>query len=180
MLILAGVAISVLTGDGGLFDKAKGAVGVYEQAAQNEAEQLQSIYDELDNYMGNTDQFKATFGVNAPKTTTGMIPVKYNSASGKWEKADVNGEYSFYSPYMNGSTLTWDWFKVAYDEPNSSSQRAWARSWNNDYIQAGHSLTSFVLRGGPFSGSEGVGVCLSGNTSGAGSWNYGFRSALAF
>ena len=92
----------------------------------------------------------------------------------------TTGEYSFYSPYMNGSTLKWDWFKVAYDEPNSSSLRAWGRSWNSDYVLIGHSAVPFVARGGGFGNGASAGVCYSYITGGYASYHYGFRPVLAF
>ena len=90
MLILAGVAISAITSDGGLFSKTINAVGAYEQASQNEADQIASIMNELDEYFGNIplEPEKKDVKVNAPKMTSGMIPVKYDTTSGKWVKAD--------------------------------------------------------------------------------------------
>ena len=90
MLILAGVAISAITSDGGLFSKIINVVGVYEQASQNEADQIASIMNELDEYFGNIplEPEKKDVKVNSPKMTSGMIPVKYDTTSGKWVKAD--------------------------------------------------------------------------------------------
>lgn len=92
----------------------------------------------------------------------------------------TTGEYSFFSPYMDGSTLKWDWFKVAYDEPNSSSLIDWGRSWNSDYVLIGGSALPFVSRGGGFSLGASAGVCNSFLTSGAANYSYGFRPVLVF
>ncbi len=51
MLILAGVAISALTGDGGLFDKTRGAAEMFENASQKEAKQLEELMSEIDGYL---------------------------------------------------------------------------------------------------------------------------------
>ena len=51
MLILAGVAISAITGDGGLFEKTRNAADAYEQAAQSEADQIKSLMNDIDSYL---------------------------------------------------------------------------------------------------------------------------------
>ena len=50
LLILAGVAMSMITGPEGLFQKANDAAGKYNQGAQNEK-------NELDNYINAFDQY---------------------------------------------------------------------------------------------------------------------------
>ena len=52
MLILAGVAISVLTGSDNLLSKTRDVADVYQQEAQNEADKVQSLMNEIDNYLG--------------------------------------------------------------------------------------------------------------------------------
>ena len=52
MLILAGVAISALTGDGGLFSKTRGAADAFEGASQREAKQIEDLMNEIDGYIG--------------------------------------------------------------------------------------------------------------------------------
>lgn len=47
LLILAGVALSLVIGENGLIAKSKQGVGVYKQSAENETEQLGSFEDEL-------------------------------------------------------------------------------------------------------------------------------------
>ena len=51
MLILAGVAISVLTDDGGLFEKTRGAAEAYENSAEREAQQLNDLMNDIDIYI---------------------------------------------------------------------------------------------------------------------------------
>ena len=68
MLILAGVAIGSLTGDG-LFSKTRDAVGAYENATRKEADQMQSLMNEINNYLtgGNGGEGTETPGEN-PET----------------------------------------------------------------------------------------------------------------
>ena len=109
MLILAGVAISALTGDGGLFDKTRGAAEAFENASQKEAKQIEDLMNEIDGYIAGipekpdkptdpepeepTDPDKLTpeelltrtngswnGTINTPKLSTGMIPVYWNES----------------------------------------------------------------------------------------------------
>ena len=52
MLILAGVAISVLTGSDNLLSQTRDVADVYQQEAQNEADKVQSLMNDIDNYLG--------------------------------------------------------------------------------------------------------------------------------
>lgn len=61
LLILAGVAMSMITGDGGLFQKANDAAGKYNEGAQNEK-------NELDNYMNFMNEYYSKY---ANTTNTG-------------------------------------------------------------------------------------------------------------
>lgn len=87
---------------------------------------------------------------------------------------------SFYAPYLNGSTMFRDWFKVAYDQPNSSSLRAWTKGWNGDYALVGHVDIPIVIRGGTCYGDEYAGVSAFSFGSGVTQFNEGFRPVLAF
>ena len=109
MLILTGVAISALTGDGGLFDKTRGAAEAFENASQKEAKQIEDLMNEIDGYIAGipekpdkptdpepeepTDPDKLTpeelltrtngswnGTINTPKLSTGMIPVYWNES----------------------------------------------------------------------------------------------------
>ena len=50
MLILAAVAVSVLTTDGGLFEKANTAVTDYNAKLQAQDEKINNVIDQLDHY----------------------------------------------------------------------------------------------------------------------------------
>ena len=62
LLILAGVALSLVIGENGLIAKSKQGVGVYKQSAENETEQLGSFEEEFT----NLQQPKFTTVANAP------------------------------------------------------------------------------------------------------------------
>lgn len=55
MLVIAGVAISALTGDGGLFEKTKVVANTYEQSSQNEADVFKNLENELDKYWNQSE-----------------------------------------------------------------------------------------------------------------------------
>ena len=96
MLILAGVAISAVIGGEGLFSKIREATKIYENAGERENEQIESLMNNINSYLVNKD-----FEVNEPKTSEGMIPVKYNEETGAWVKADIsnkNNDWYSYSP----------------------------------------------------------------------------------
>ena len=54
MLILAGVAIGTVTGDG-LFSKTRDAVGAYGNATRTESEQIQTLMNEINDYLTGGD-----------------------------------------------------------------------------------------------------------------------------
>ena len=96
MLILAGVAISAVIDGEGLFSKIREATKIYENAGERENEQIESLMNDINSYLVNKD-----FEVNEPKTSEGMIPVKYNEETGAWVKADIsnkNNDWYSYSP----------------------------------------------------------------------------------
>ena len=66
MLILAGVVIGSVTGEG-LFSKTRDAVGAYENATRTEAEQIQTLMNEIDNYLTGGNVGGDTEGVE-PET----------------------------------------------------------------------------------------------------------------
>ena len=84
MLILAGVAISVLTDDGGLFEKTRGAAEAYENSAEKEAKQLNDLMNDIDIYIS---------GLPIEKTTPIASKVKVgdyvNYDAGTWTAEDL-------------------------------------------------------------------------------------------
>ena len=68
MLILAGVAIDTVTGDG-LFSKTRQAVGEYENATRTESEQIQGLINEIDKYLTGENGGEGT-DTTAPTNVT--------------------------------------------------------------------------------------------------------------
>ena len=82
LIILAGVAISMLSGDNGILRKAAEAKEKTEQVAKNEASDLADLETIIENE-GDTSLigFNESKGVNSPELDEGMIP-EYKD--GKW------------------------------------------------------------------------------------------------
>ena len=78
LLILAGVSISMLTGDNGILTQAKEAKEKTEEAKRKEEQQLQSLLNKITSEVPSEEGYNVNKNVNSPKVTTGMIPVKYN------------------------------------------------------------------------------------------------------
>ena len=124
MLILAGVAISVLTDDGGLFEKTRGAAEAYENSAEKEAKQLNDLMNDIDQYISgipvskpitSAELTEKTSGnwdgkVNTPKLATGMTAVYWKANGQEVEltssssKSEWNKWYSYTA--QTGSTAT--------------------------------------------------------------------------
>ena len=83
LLILAGVALSTLTGNGSIVENANKAVEKYNQTAGNDQEIVDMVGAKLEEYM-IADYWDGT--VNKPNLKEGMIPVKWNGTA--WVKAD--------------------------------------------------------------------------------------------
>lgn len=81
LLILAGVTIAQITGSDSVMEKARQAKEKNDQASYDEQFALQSVIDEFGNWEENTDNFNSDKGVNSPKITKGMIPVKWNGSN---------------------------------------------------------------------------------------------------
>ena len=83
MLILAGVAIGSVTGDG-LFSKTRDAVGAYENATRTEAEQIQTLMNEIDNYLtgenGGISGGTWDGTICTPRVLGGMTKVYWNGS----------------------------------------------------------------------------------------------------
>ena len=82
LIILAGVSISLLTGQNGLITKAQEAREKTLQAQRDEQAQLADLESLIEN--NGESAFDTKSGANKPAITTGMIPVKWNATSGKW------------------------------------------------------------------------------------------------
>ena len=79
MLILVGVAIAVVVDGDGLFSKTRDAVGAYENATRTEAEQIQTLMNEINNYL--TGENSASTWVEEPHILNGMTKVYWNGSN---------------------------------------------------------------------------------------------------
>ena len=78
LLILAGVSITLLTGDNGILTQAKLAKEKTEEAKIKEEQQLQSLLNKITSEVPSEEGYNVSKNVNSPKVTQGMIPVKHN------------------------------------------------------------------------------------------------------
>ena len=74
LLILAGVSISMLTGENGILTQANKAKKATEEAAREENSKLSSIED----YMVSEAGYNQEKGVDEPRILNGMTPVMFN------------------------------------------------------------------------------------------------------
>jgi len=81
LLILAGISISMLSGDNGILQRAAEAKEKTEDSQREEEMQLEELAELVKNN-GQETGWSVRKHVNAPKVSSGMIPVKYSN--GKW------------------------------------------------------------------------------------------------
>ena len=113
MLILAGVAISALTGDGGLFNKSRKSAEAYEDASNKEAKQISDLMNALDGYIDDLNSDNKAPSVAKLEvsniTETGFTLTatgKDNVGISKYEfyiKGE-NGEYTLEKTIESGDT----------------------------------------------------------------------------
>ena len=82
LLILAGVSISMLTGQNGILNRAAEAKEKTEIAQRDEQAQLADLESLIEN--GGESVYDTTSGANKPVLTKGMIPVKWDTSKAKW------------------------------------------------------------------------------------------------
>ena len=101
MLILAGVAISALTGDGGLFNNTRGAAETFENASQREAKQIEGLMNEIDGYIGDLSIDKKAPSV-AKLEVSNMTDTSFTlTATGEDDRGVV--KYEFYLKNADGN-----------------------------------------------------------------------------
>ena len=82
LIILAGVSISMLTGQNGILTRAAEAKEKTEKAQRDEQAQLADLESLIEN--GGESVYDTTSGANKPVLTKGMIPVKWDTSKEKW------------------------------------------------------------------------------------------------
>ena len=75
LIILAGVSIAMLVGENGIITKAQQAKTETEQAQKDEEAGLFSLETQIEEALGNV--YNEEKGVNKPKLTSGMTPIKF-------------------------------------------------------------------------------------------------------
>ena len=79
MLILAGVAIAAVVDGDGLFSKTRQATETYENAAREEGDTIQSMINQIDEYLGNAEEGETLVeAFNAGKIKVGDYITNYN------------------------------------------------------------------------------------------------------
>ncbi|MFR0823701.1 MAG: hypothetical protein ACLSHH_08925 [Clostridia bacterium] len=90
LIILAGVAINALVGENRIITQAQKAKEETEQGKRNEQGGLLSLEQQIDEAIGQT--YIVEKGVNKPRLTTGMSPIKFKdpttSEKGNYEKTE--------------------------------------------------------------------------------------------
>ena len=128
MLILAGVAIATVVDGDGLFSKTREATEVYENAVQDENDTIQSLMNEIANYLpiekskleektnGSYDEEKK---IHTPKLVDGMIAIY-------WENG-VEKELS-----ENSTELEWNlWYDYIEQTGSTSTEGSGTSRWAN-------------------------------------------------
>ena len=106
LLILAGISISMLTGQNGILKRTAEAK---EKTKQSQAEELSAL-SELENQMNNyqDDGFDTRKGVNRPQLTSGMTRIMYEEPeNGKNGKVIKDGETGFSTDWYDYGSKKW-------------------------------------------------------------------------
>ena len=121
LLILAGVAIATLTGENGVLTQAERAKEATENAEAEEKQDLAELEFIMENQGTSIEAYNEDAGVNEPRLSSGMIPVKWNGSA--WVKADENNEN--YDWYQYGTTTdTKKWANIVTVKANGTKTRA--------------------------------------------------------
>lgn len=110
LVILSAVAVSMITGNDGIFSKANDSATRYNEAAQNEAEIINGLMElteeKIDKTGGSWNEKK---GVNSPKIEDGIIPIKWNGTN--WVVCATNDDdwYEYVDTSVSGNANTSKW-----------------------------------------------------------------------
>ena len=99
LLILAGISISMLTGDNGILNRAREAKEKTEEATLREEQQLADLESVMNGEDVSSDGYDYSSHVNAPVLKEGMIPITYES--NKWVVADKSNSNKSWYDYDN-------------------------------------------------------------------------------
>lgn len=101
LLILASVTISTIFSDNGIIKKAQEAANKTKEAVEREQAELNQLYNDLENSLNsvpapepepeepvNDGNYSETKGVNTPKLTAEMEPIKYDAENSRWVRVE--------------------------------------------------------------------------------------------
>ena len=101
LLILAGITISLVFSENGIIAKAREAAEKTNQAVINEQAQMNELADYMENMLNgiggsgttpeepaNDGNYSETKGVNTPKLTAEMEPIKYDAENSRWVRVE--------------------------------------------------------------------------------------------
>ena len=116
LMILAGVAISLATGEDSIFSKANEVASKWNESAINEQETVNMLLNVLEG--GTIPEQKEK--VNPPEIKEGMIPVYYDNG---WKKADTSKD-NWYNYHESKK----EWANVVTVKENGSKTRSYYQS----------------------------------------------------
>ena len=130
LIILAGVSIAMLVGENGIITQAQRAKEESEQAQKDEAAGLSSLETAIEEALGNV--YNEQKGVNVPRLTSGMTPIKFTdpTSTEKGSVVTTNSEdvdwYNYgEKKWANAQTedgSMWVWIPRFAYKVNSSTQ----------------------------------------------------------
>ena len=101
LIILATVSIDAVMGEEGIIKKSEKIKDMQANSVVAEEEEMNSLLEGYANVMATEPSgskiYMDSVLIEGPKLTDGMTPVKYNSTTGKWEKADITQEWYDYA-----------------------------------------------------------------------------------
>ena len=104
LIILAGVSIAMLVGENGIITQAQRAAQQTRQAEKDEAAGLSNLETQIEEALGNV--YNEGKGVNVPRLTTGMTPIKFTDPSNT-EKGTVVQTNSEDTDWYNYEEKKW-------------------------------------------------------------------------
>ncbi len=111
LLILAGVTITFVLGEGGILDMAKEAAEKTNKAIQEDQRLYGDLVTDIDNLLSNlttNGSFDEIGKVNSPKLGTGMKAIVWNEESQTWITPKTNEEWYNYDEHRWANAQTSD------------------------------------------------------------------------
>ena len=86
LIILATISINTVLGENGIIRKSQEAKEMYNNSTITEQKAMEQLLEEYDNAIAEPQIYNDNTLPVSPKLTNGMVKIKYNSTSEKWEK----------------------------------------------------------------------------------------------